>query len=1175
MTTGDLQQGNDPPESPARAAAQSAQVEDLRSFWCLFVTQFQGAFSDNVFKFLVIFLVSDMVTPAVRDQYISVVLAVFSLPFLLFSMAGGFLADRFSKRSVVIGTKLAEIGIMGLGTAALVARQPPFLVAILFLMSAQSAFFGPSKYGLLPELLPGNRLAWGNGFLGLGTFLAIISGGVVAGVLYEHLGERQLISGLLLVGLATLGLSTGLGIRRLPAADPQRRFRVNFLGDLWRNLRWVRADRVLALAILGSVYFWFLGALFGEPTIFIYSKDVLRLSETHIAMMRACLAVGIALGSGAAGLLSGRKIEYGLVPLGALGMTTCAALLGLPGLTAAHVAALLGLLGFSGGFYIVPINALIQHRPDPRIKGSIIATNAWLTSAAVFLASGAFWLLRTALKLEPGTIFLLGAGATLLGTVFALRQAPDALLRLLLWLGTHTLFRIRVLGRDNIPARGGALFVCNHLSLADGLLLQASTDRPIRFLMYKGFYEKPLLRPWARAMRAIPISSDLRPREMLGALKTAADALRAGEIVCIFAEGQITRIGQLLPFRRGFQKIMKDVDAPIVPVALDGLWGSLFSLERGHFVWKWPRRLPHPVTVNYGRPLPASATPFEVRQRVQELMAQAWRCRKAHMRPLGRALVRTARHHPFRCAMADATVPRVRFLAALARAVFLARRLRRVWDGQEMVGLLLPPSVAGALVNWAALLAGKVPVNLNYTLSEEAVASCVRQCGIRTVITARPFLERVKLRLPARLLFVEDVAKGTPNGAADQTHGNGSGGNQEFRPPSAGERLAALLLAWRCPVRLLERVVGRRHPARLDDIATVIFSSGSTGDPKGVLLSHYNLMSNVQQLDQVFGLDREDRVLGALPLFHSFGFTGTLLLPSVLGIGVVFHFTPLDARAVGELVLKHRVTLLLATPTFLQLYLRGCSPEQFGSLKRVIVGAEKLPERLATAFEDRFGIRPMEAYGCTECAPAVAVNTRDFRAAGFRQVGSKRGSIGHPLPGVCVRIVDPASFAPVPVGQPGLLLVRGPNVMRGYLGRPQQTAAALRDGWYVTGDIATEDEDGFLQITDRLSRFSKIGGEMVPHLKVEEALHELAGATEPCFVVTSVTDEQKGERLVVLHTLGEKALRDCLERLAGANLPNLWKPKPDAFFRVDAFPLLGSGKLDLQRVRGLATALAS
>jgi acyl-[acyl-carrier-protein]-phospholipid O-acyltransferase/long-chain-fatty-acid--[acyl-carrier-protein] ligase len=434
----------------------------------------------------------------------------------------------------------------------------------------------------------------------------------------------------------------------------------------------------------------------------------------------------------------------------------------------------------------------------------------------------------------------------------------------------------------------------------------------------------------------------------------------------------------------------------------------------------------------------------------------------------------------------------------------------------------------------------------------------VQQCELQTVLTSRTFLEKAKFPAPPGAVYLEDIF----------------GKNR----PGIFEKLGALLRAWFVPTRWLERSLGappRRREESLDSLATIIFSSGSTGDPKGVMLSHYNVASNIEQLGQVFGFRSRDRMLGVLPFFHSFGFTGTLMLPGALGLGVVYHANPLDAKTIGPLVLEHQVSFLLATPTFLQIYLRGCSPEQFGSLRLVAVGAEKLPDRLATAFEDQFGIRPFEAYGCTECAPAVTVNTHDFRAAGFRQVGAKRGKIGHPLPGVCVRIVDPETKSPAPFGQPGLLLVRGPNVMRGYLNKAEQTAAVLQSGWYTTGDIAALDEDGFIQITDRLSRFSKIGGEMVPHLKVEEKLHELVAATEQTFVVASVADEKKGERLVVLHKLAAEALRDCLEKLTTCDLPNLWKPKADAFVRVEAFPLLGTGKLDLRRVKEIAQASAA
>jgi len=325
-------------------------------------------------------------------------------------------------------------------------------------------------------------------------------------------------------------------------------------------------------------------------------------------------------------------------------------------------------------------------------------------------------------------------------------------------------------------------------------------------------------------------------------------------------------------------------------------------------------------------------------------------------------------------------------------------------------------------------------------------------------------------------------------------------------------------------------------------------------------------------------------VLGILPFFHSFGFTVTLWLPAILGVGVVYHPNPLDGKAIGPLVRDFKVTFLLSTPTLLQIYMRACTPEQFGGLRMVVTGAEKLPERLAAAFEEQFGIHPLEGYGCTECAPVVAVNTKDFRSAGFHQVGAKRGRIGRPLPGISVRIVDPETMQPAPPGQPGLMIVQGPNVMQGYLGQPAKTSEVLvangfnnsksdvssENTWYVTGDIAAIDGDGFLQITDRLSRFSKIGGEMVPHGKIEETLHEAAGATQQMFVVTSVKDEKKGEQLFVLHLLEEAPLKSCLEKLAQSDLPNLWKPRADRFLRVESFPFLGVGKLDLRRIRELA-----
>ena len=1145
-------------------------------FWSLIVTQFQNAFNDNAIKFLVVYIIVAMNFPKdTRENLILVVGALFALPFIFFSMAGGNLADRYSKRSVVIGTKLMEILVMAVTILGLWLHNLPLECAAVFLISSQSALFGPSKYGLLPELVPERKLSWANGIIELGTFLGSITAVMAAGALAERYHGREQIAGMILLGCTLLGLATSFGITHVPAADPTKKLRWNPIGDLSAQMKTILADRTLAWAVMGNTYLFFLAALL-QFIIIIYGHDVLRVDETHISYLQAAVGIGIGIGSVAAGYLSGGKIEYGLIPLGALGMTAFGGLLYFNGpsavlaswleTTAAHVglpflknlsvffAKLvhlripdLWLLGFFGGFFAVPLNALIQHRPRPDQKGGVIAAANFWSFVGIFAAAGAYNIFSARFQQSAAAIFLDGAVLTAIMTGYSIYLLPDSLLRLVLWMATHSVYRIRVEGRENIPQTGGALFVANHMSLVDALLLLASVDRPIRFLIFKDIYEQPYIKPFAKLIRAIPISSQLRPRDMIHSLREASDAIRNGEIVCIFAEGQITRIGQLLPFRRGMERIMKNADAPIVPVNLDGVWGSIFSYERGRFIWKVPRKIPYPVTVSFGKPMPSTATAFEVREAVQELQSEAYRHHKSRMFTLPRSLIRTAHHYPFRFAMGDKRRPRMSWGSALLSSLFLAQRLRGIWAGQEMVGILLPPSLPGALVNFAASLSGKIPVNLNYTASNETLASCAEQCKIKTVITTKLLLEKIPLLVPGKTILLEEAAV----------------------TPRFLERATALLL-WLLPSRLLERALSGGQTKTLDDLATVIFSSGSTGEPKGVMLTHYNIMSNIEQMGQTFMLGKGDVLLGVLPFFHSFGFTVTLWLPAVMGVGVAYHPSPLDLVAVSELVRDYRVTFLLATPTFLQAYTRRCLPEDFGSLQYVVVGAEKLPEALALAFEDRFGIRPLEGYGATECSPVVAVNTRDFRAPGFRQVGAKRGRIGHPLPGVSVRIVDPETRARLPVNTPGLMLVRGPNVMKGYLGRPDKTAEVLQDGWYVTGDIATEDEDGFLTITDRLSRFSKIGGEMVPHIKIEEKLQELMESPEKQFVVTGVPDGKKGERLVVLHTLEPAAVKPVIEKLAKSDLPNLWIPRANQFFHIDELPHLGSGKLDLRRVHKIA-----
>jgi acyl-[acyl-carrier-protein]-phospholipid O-acyltransferase/long-chain-fatty-acid--[acyl-carrier-protein] ligase len=1139
--------------SETAASPQPRPRPSSSGFWALIVTQFQGAFSDLVLKNLAIFFVLSLaISEATRNKYGVLVNALFNIPFILFSMTGGFLADRYSKRTVTIGTKLMETGIMLVVLVGLWRGDLKILFVAIFLLSTQAALFGPSKYGLLPELLPTERLSWGNGVIELGTFLASLTGSIAGAIMSDRFHGHPYYSGFILLGLSVFGLVTSLGVSHVPAAAPQRKFRANFVADLWEKLKLIGEDNVLALCVVGSTFFWFVAALVTN-NVYFFGHDYLHLHDTENGLLLGAVAVGIGVGSLIAGYVSGNKIEYGLIPLGSVGMSIFAILLSYFGRDLRSAMLLLGMVGFFAGFFAVPVNAAIQHRPSEDKKGGVIAATNLLSFIGMAIAAGLYYLLQTVAELPPRAIFF-AIGMIIVGaTTYALWLMPDALLRLALWFATRTVYKIRVEGRENIPERGGALLVSNHLSFVDALLLMASTDRFVRFLIFKDIYDHPLIKPWAKIMKAIPISSNQRPREMIRSLRDATEAIEQGQVVCIFAEGQITRIGTLLPFRRGFERIMKDVQAPIVPVHLDGVWGSIFSFEAGRFLWKLPRRIPYPITVSFGKPMPATASAFEVRRAVQELHTEAWpRHRKRKMLPLHRGFIHTARHHPFRFFLADWKVEKLRFGGALVKTIFLARRLKQVWKDQEKVGILMPPSVPGALVNFAALIMGKVPVNLNYTASDAAVASSAQQCGIETVITSQAFLEKVKITVPGKPVLLEDLAAN----------------------PGFFEKVTAFVMAWTLWMPLLEKALGRPRSAQIDDLATIIFSSGSTGDPKGVMLSHFNVGSNVEQIGQTFALHGHDKVLGILPFFHSFGFTVCMWMPAVLGIGAVYHPNPLDARVIGGLVAKYEVTFIVATPTFLQAYVRRIPPEDLGSVQFVIVGAEKLPLRVSEAFEDTFGIRPLEGYGCTECAPVVAVNGQDYRAPGFRQVGHKRLGIGHPLPGISVRIVDPETWQPLPTGTAGMLVVKGPNIMQGYLGKPEKTAEVLRDGWYVTGDIAAIDEDGFLTITDRLSRFSKIGGEMVPHLKIEERLQELADVAEQIFAVTAIPDDKKGERLIVLTTMPDDQLKSVLEKFAGSDLPALWKPRASQFVRVDAFPMLGTGKLDLRGIRELALKLA-
>jgi acyl-[acyl-carrier-protein]-phospholipid O-acyltransferase/long-chain-fatty-acid--[acyl-carrier-protein] ligase len=516
------------------------------------------------------------------------------------------------------------------------------------------------------------------------------------------------------------------------------------------------------------------------------------------------------------------------------------------------------------------------------------------------------------------------------------------------------------------------------------------------------------------------------------------------------------------------------------------------------------------------------------------------------------AFIRACKQAKRRSKVADSSGADLTGGSLLMRALILRRLLRRhaIADDERFVGVFLPPTVAGVVTNMAMTLDRRVVVNLNYTVGSDVLNQCIARCGIKHVLTSRKFMEKMGFELDAEVVCLEDLR--------DKV--------------TLLDKLTSAWSAFCAPADSLIRSLGLDQ-LKADDLLTVIFTSGSEDTPKGVMLSYGNVGHNVDAVQDAIHLSSDDVMVGVLPFFHSFGYTVTMWVVVTLQAKGIYHFSPLEAKQIGKLSQKHRATILVGTPTFLRNYLRRCSPEEFASLDVVIAGAEKLPSSLADAFEERFGVRPSEGYGATELSPLVSVNIPAGRVLEKSVSMSKEGTVGKAVLGVAAKTVDLETGEDLPRGQRGMLLVKGDNVMQGYLDDPEKTAKVVRDGWYVTGDVAVIDEDGFIEITGRESRFSKIGGEMVPHIQIENVIAGILDADEDeglLAAVTAVPDERKGERLIVVHKpLQVEPSRIC-ERLTAEGLPNLYVPSPDSFCEVDELPILGSGKLDLKGVRRIA-----
>ncbi len=1114
------------------------------SFGWLNATQFLGALNDNVFRWLLIFFLIGIYGQDNAGIATAVVGAVFVAPFLLFTAFAGNLADRFSKRNIIVIAKAAELAVMILGCIAFVLGSPIAVCVVLFMMCSQSAFFGPSKYGIVPELVEPTQLSRANSFLEGLTYSAIVIGTAIAPFLSQITNRRYGMASVICIVLSAGGLLSSLSIHRTPPAGGRNRASFFFVKDVAKTLASIRGDKDLMLTVIASAYFMLLGG-FMQMNLIPYGIQTLGFSEVQSGYLFVVAAIGIGTGSFLAGKLSGRNVEFGIVPLGAIGLAFCSIALGLMDGGKYPVFAVVFLLGISAGLFIVPVHAFIQFRSPSSTRGEIVAASGFLGWTGVMLSAGVLYVFCGVLNFSAGQMFLIMGVLTFVLSVITVILLPDFLVRFICVMLARMYYRIKVTGAENVPADKSALLVCNHVSWADALLLAATQQRRIRFIMDKSFYNKPLLKPLCKLMGAIPISATDPPKKIISSLRQARGAMSEGFMVCIFAEGMITRSGMMFEFKAGLERIVKGTGYDIIPVYLGGVWGSIFSYSGGKIVSKPAKKFPYPVSIHFGKPMAPDSSVSQIRQKVTELSCDYFNGLKTPKRSLVGHFVKSARKNWTKRCISDSTGKSLNYGKTLTGAIALAKKIDALAKGSENVGICLPPSSGGALANLAVTISGRVAVNMNYTAGREAIDFATKECGIKCVISSRIFLEKAGISIAQDgLVYLEDIA-----------------GRIERK-----EKFIAYLKARFVPLPLL--TMGRRHFG--DDLVTVIFSSGSSGKPKGVMLSHHNIISNIEAIRIVIQIRPDDNLCGILPFFHSFGFNCGLWLPLISGVSVGYVANPLDGEAVGKSIRENRSTIIFAPPTFFLNYIRRLKREDFASIRLVAAGAEKLKKRLADKFEEKFGIRPLEGYGATELSPVASLSVPDVETDGVYQVGTKLDSVGHPIPGVAIKIVDIETQEEIAVGREGLIMVKGPSVMVGYLNNEEQTAEVLKDGWYNTGDIGKVDAEGFLTITDRLSRFSKIGGEMVPHIAIEQAYLEGLGTHEQVVAVTSVPDSKKGEVLVVLYSDQAGTADKLHEIITSSALPNICKPKRDNYIRVESMPTLGSGKLDVMKLRKIA-----
>ena len=1084
---------------------------------------------------------------------------LFLLPYILMIVPASYFSNKFSKQKVLVFSSLFMTLTMIAMAVCSTVGFPKTAYWLTLALAAGFAIHSPAKYGILKEMFGTARLSYANAFLQLVSIAALITASwtMTSAVnwatrtfsdlpsLHDFL-YKSVAFPWILTGFSVLATVMSFLIPKIGHQDPFSKVRSakRTIVSTWSNKN-VRAT------IIGISMFWAMAQVFvlvfqdlsgGE------SLSVLKNSLVHTF-------IGLTIGSFIAAKVSQNFIETGLIPLGVLGASFAIFLI--PFTTQPIILGILfGLVGIFGGLLLVPLNALLQFNTRPNTSGRIIAVSNMVQALvlAVFLVVHALLLFYT--KITPHQLFV-GLGLIfLIGFTWSIYNMPQALLRSLLKL-VFSRYKMHVLGVENIPNDGPVLLVGNHHSFIDWAILQMASPRPLRIASNKDHFEKWYLRAILKRLGMIRIPS----RDPSPALKQINEALLNGEAVVIFPTGEVSKAPHIVPFTLDFSDAVKDTNAIIVPFYIQGMWGSRYSYSGSDM---YDVTTPRAVTMAFGKSIPADTPANEIRTIVRNVSIDAWAYGISFRKPIAASWLRTCkkvvRSGPSIYNPDGAHLSGYKLLCAV---LAFSRQLKKIVGKEQNVGIMLPPSPAGVIVNMALWMLGKTTVNLNYTSAPDIVANCIRQADIKTVITSSQFIEKLKNRgndysamggAKCKVVFAENIQSQI----------------------SKGSLLYYLVLGFILPTFVIEFFFMKR--VKLSDIATIMFSSGSEGTPKGVMLSHSNLIGNIQQTSCILNVCRGDVMLCELPLFHSFGLTVTTLLNLIEGCPIVTISDPTDVKTMARACAEFRVTAFVGTPTFLRAFVvnRLVHPMVFKYLRIIIAGAESLRPELQEAFRMKFGKDIFEGYGCTETTPVASVNTENMLLNDFltMQINNKPGSVGMALPGTRFRIVDPDTNEELPVGEAGMILIGGCQVMVGYLKDPEKTAQSLieLDGkrWYRTGDKGYLDEDGFLTIVDRYSRFAKIGGEMVSLGAVEMRIQDTQVFKGFDYAVTSIKDAVKGERLVLLFE-GEKDPATVLQELRQSGIPPLMIPS--VAFVVEHLPKLGTGKMNLKLVKEIAISL--